>query len=106
MRAHMENISDVRHLLNCGKRDEAIARVKSNYSDWRRKNLAKLYNQCGDAKFYGAGFWIARLVAPDCEVENSLIGDYVPRRVEQILDKLKMPYQVITDEILVTPAIQ
>jgi len=88
------DISKTQELLQSGKRDEAVELVMSNYSDWRRKNLAQLHNACGDAKFYGAGFWMARLIVPDGEVEvdsrNAL------RTAEKALDNLRMPYQVIT----------
>ena len=70
-------------LLKSGKREQAKEGVQSQYRNWRRKNLAPLLNACGDAKFYGAGFWIARMVAH----QNGTI--------EKALQTSGMPYQVI-----------
>ena len=97
VRGLLENISRTQTLLKEGKRDEAKERVLSNYSDWRRKNLAYLHNACGDAKFYGAGFSLARLVAPDGEVEvdKYKFGERAPKTAEKALDNMRMPYQVI-----------
>lgn len=97
IRGLLENIRRTEILLKKGERDKAIEKVMSNYFDWRRKNLAYLYNTCGDAKFYGAGFWIARLTAPDSEVDvdKYKFGENAPRTIEKVLDNIRKPYQVI-----------
>ncbi|MBS1722776.1 MAG: hypothetical protein JSS66_07290 [Armatimonadetes bacterium] len=43
-------------------RDEVVSRVISMCHDWCRRNTSHFENQCGDAAFYGAGYWVARLV--------------------------------------------
>ncbi len=93
----LRNVRKTEELLKAGKRDEAVEQVMHNYSDWRRKNLAHLHNACGDAKFYGAGFSLARLVAPDGEVEvdKYKFGERAPKTAEKALDNMRMPYQVI-----------
>ncbi len=92
----LQDIRRTQELLETGKRNEAVEEVKSKYSNWRRENLAHLYNTCGDAKFYGAGFWIARMLAPMGEVEvKNKFGQYAPRTVEKALDNMRMPHQTI-----------
>ncbi|MEI7718410.1 MAG: hypothetical protein WCI72_00965 [archaeon] len=92
VRSLVESLDKAQKLLQEGKRDDAKEQVVCHYNDWRRKNLAHLYNACGDASFYGAGFWIARLVAPDKEVRDSR-GSI--KTAEQMLDEMGMPYQVV-----------
>ena len=92
----LDNIKDAEKLLKAGKRDEAVKEIVRHYEDWKRKNLGHLYNECGDAQFYGAGFFLARLVAHDKvdeELTNSVFPQ--PKKVEEVLDRMEMPYQVI-----------
>lgn len=84
VRSLLGDISKTEKLLKAGKRDEAKKEVLSNYQNWERSNLVRLYNVCGDARFYGGGFWIARLVVPDGEA-----------KVEEVLETIEMPYQVV-----------
>ena len=93
----LRDIRTTEELLKAGKRDEAVKQVMHNYSDWRRKNLAHLHNACGDAKFYGAGFSLARLVVSDGEVEvdKYKFGERAPKTAEKALENRRMPYQVI-----------
>lgn len=93
----LRDIRKTEELLKSGKRDEAVEQVLDKYFNWRRENLARLYNVCGDANFYGAGFSIARLVAPegDVEVDRYQFGEGAPKTAEKALENMKMPYQVI-----------
>ena len=91
----LTGLRNTKKLLGDGKRKEAKERVISNYSDWRRKNLAPLYNYCGDAKFYGAGFFIARLVCAEGEVETFQYGRKFKLTAEEALKNLNKKYQVV-----------
>ncbi|MBI2582525.1 hypothetical protein HYV87_05355 [Candidatus Woesearchaeota archaeon] len=91
----LRNLQEAEVLLKSGKRNEAKEMVVRHYSDWRRKNLAPLRNACGDAKFYGGGFWIARMVAPTGENTESWKNQSRFTKVEEALESWKMPFQVI-----------
>ncbi|HLD79339.1 MAG TPA: hypothetical protein VJA18_02170 [Candidatus Nanoarchaeia archaeon] len=91
----LRNLQEAEVLLKSGKKDKAKEMVVRHYSNWRRKNLAPLYNACGDAKFYGGGFWIARMVAPTGENTESWKNQSRFTKVEEALDSWKMPFQVI-----------
>ncbi|MBI2084993.1 MAG: hypothetical protein HYT71_00600 [Candidatus Aenigmarchaeota archaeon] len=95
----IRDLDETRKLLKSGYREKAKEKVMFNYRNWRRKNLAALENACGDAKFYGAGFWIARLVAPDEDLDPLKMGypewSRPPVNAEQALRVWRMPYQTI-----------
>lgn len=91
----VDRMNKVDNLLCLGQRDKAIEEIDSLYRDWRRKNLAPLENCCGDSSFYGAGFWLARLVCPDGEVKVENYGYTAPKTAEEALKAMKMPYQAV-----------
>jgi hypothetical protein len=93
----LRDIQDAEKLLKAGERDEAVKEVVRHYEDWARKNLAHLYNECGDAQFYGAGFFLARMIAHDKEDDGEQTNSVFPqpKKVEEVLERMDMPYQVI-----------
>jgi hypothetical protein len=93
----IEEIQKAKKSLGEEKRDEVVEQIKLLFSNWRRKNLAKLYNACGDAKFYGAGYWIARIIAVEGEVEVPArhTFDNPHKTAEAVLISIGMPCQVI-----------
>lgn len=101
IRSVIKQIRRYEAALKSGNKEEVKKIIKLNYSGWRRKNLARLHNYCDNAKNYGAGFWIARLEAPDGEAEPLDVRyRNAPKTVEEFLDKLKhssqeVPYQVV-----------
>lgn len=88
----LEELKETQESLKSGKRDEAVEKVKLHYSDWKRKNTAPFYHACGNARFYGQGFWIARLVVPEEEVD-SFMSDF--KRAEEVLASGNNPFHAI-----------
>ena len=91
----MKHLKETQGLLQEGKRKEAKEEVRHRYSDWSRKNIARLYNVCGDEIFYGEGFWMARLVAPEKIGEKN---DPQARTIEFVLNRLEKPFQIVSAE--------
>lgn len=90
----MKDLNEVNEILRDGKGEEVKEKVMFNYYQWTRKNLAKFYHECGDARFYGAGFWIARLI-PTNGRESSGYYDYRPNTLEEALNNMEKPYQIV-----------
>jgi len=89
-RSLIKEIERNRDLFKKGKIDEIKERINSCYDDWIRKNVASLYQKCGDAEFYGAGFWIARLVCDDRKNESfEKFMTFLERRRDYALIDLK-----------------
>lgn len=97
VQALVTQFRETQEQLKSGKRDEAVNQVLLNYSDWERKHLAPLYHACGDAKFYGQGFWMARLVVPEGEVARDLNGNRNEgsKTAEEMLKWKEKPFQVV-----------
>lgn len=96
-RALVKEIQGARQKLDEGKRDEVLERIQQMYSSWRRQNLAKFYHACGNAIFYGAGSWVARIIAVEGEVEvrPRHMLDNPHKTAELVLMSMGMPCQVI-----------
>lgn len=93
----IQEIRSAQRMLDEGKRPDLVKRIKELSSSWRRQNLAKFFHSCGDAKFYGAGSWIARIIAVEGEVEvrPRHMLDNPHKTAEMVLRSMEMPCQVI-----------
>ena len=91
----LKNLRETKSLLKAGEegKREVKDKILFLYHDWSRKNLAPLYNACGDASFHGQGFWLARLLpSPEPQVSRDL---YQAKTAEEFLTSRKMPFQVV-----------
>jgi hypothetical protein len=100
-RAFFDDREKFEALLAAGQRDEAAKRIESLAHDWCRKHVSKFENCCGDEKFYGAGYWLARMVLnPEWVAEDTNTWGGKEPDVEQVLGNWEMPYFRVPGDII------
>ena len=89
----LENLQQTQDLLKAGEKGKVKEKILFLYHDWSKKNLAPLYNACGDASFYGQGFWLARLIpSPEPKAYHE---PHEAKTAEECLTARKKPFQVV-----------
>ena len=66
---------------------EAHKRVLSLVHDWCRKHVSKFENVCGDEQFYGAGYYVARMLTTDEPHYSQVFKD-----IYDALNAWQLPY--------------
>lgn len=101
VRAYFRDLEKLKQMLAAGEREEAARRVKSSAHDWCRKHTSHFENCCGDEKFYGAGYWLARMVLNSewAAKDTNTWGGKEPD-VEEVLRNWGMPYFRIPGDII------
>jgi hypothetical protein len=82
-RAYVRERAELQAHMKAGRRNEAMHQVILAVSNWVREHTSPFENYCGDACFYGAGCWYARMVVnpnPPAECDGKPIDEHTLAR--------------------------